>query len=38
MKDGVYVTNLDDKQSKEANWVSLLIGKNITVFFDSFGI
>ena len=28
IKDGAYIINLDDKQSKETHWVSLLIDKN----------
>ena len=31
----MYVTNLDDKQSKGTHWVSLFIDKNTTVYFDS---
>ena len=30
--------NLTDKYSKGTHWVSLLIDKNLTVYFDSFGI
>ena len=38
IKDGVYVINLDDKNSKGTHWISLFIEKNLTVYFDSFGI
>ena len=38
IRDGVYVTNLDDKNSKRSHWVLLFIGKNLGVYFDSFGI
>ena len=34
-KDGAYVTNLDNKQSKETHWVSLFIDRNTAVYFDS---
>ena len=34
----VYVINLDDKNRKGTNWVSLFIDRNTTVYFDSFGI
>ena len=37
-KDGVYVKNFDDKQSKATNWASLFTDKNTAVYFDSFGI
>ena len=33
IKDGVYVINLDDKQSEVTHWVSLFIDKNIAVYF-----
>ena len=35
IKDGAYVINLDDKDSKGTPWVSLFINKKD---FDSFGI
>ena len=38
IKDGADVINLDDKNSKETHWVSLLINKNTAIYFDSFGI
>ena len=38
IKEGVYVVNLNDKQSKETHWVSLFIDKNTVLYFDSFGI
>ena len=38
IKDGVYVINLDDKQSKGMHWVFLFIGRNMAVYFDSIGI
>ena len=37
IKDGAYVVNLDDKQSKGINWVSFFIGRKIIVLFGSFG-
>ena len=33
-----YVINVVDKNSEKTHWVSLFINKNITVYFDSFGI
>ena len=33
-----FVINLDDKNSKGTNWVSLFIHKNVAIYFDSFGI
>ena len=38
IKDGAYVINLDDKNSKGTHWGSLFINRNATVYFDSFGI
>ena len=38
IKDEAYVINLDDKNSKAAHWVSLFVNKNLSVYFDSFGI
>ena len=38
MKDGKYVINLDDKNSKGTHWVSLFIDRNTALYFDSFGI
>ena len=34
----MYITNLDDKNSKGTHWVSLFIDRNTAVYFDSFGI
>ena len=38
IKNGAYVINLDDKQSKQTNCVSLFIERNAAVYFDSCGI
>ena len=38
IKDGAYVINLDDRNSKGTHWVSLFIDKNLAIYFDSFGI
>ena len=38
IKDGAYVINLDDRNSKGTHWVSLFIDKNIAIYFYSFGI
>ena len=38
IKDGAYVINLNDKKSKGAHWISLLIDKDTAAYFDSFGI
>ena len=38
IKDGAYVINLDDKNSKGAQWVSFYWQKNTAVYFDCFGI
>ena len=31
------VINLDDKKSKGTDWVSLIVNRNIAVWFNSFG-
>ena len=38
IKDGVYVLNLDDNQSKGTHWVSLFIDKNAVVYYVLFEI
>ena len=38
IKDGAYVINFDDKQSKGTHWVPLFINKNTAGYFDSVGI
>ena len=38
IKDGTYVTNLDDKISKGTYWISLFIDRNLVMYFHSFGI
>ena len=38
LKDGAYAINLDDKQSKGTHSVSLLVDRNILVYFDSFKV
>ena len=37
-KDGAYVINLDDKQSKGTHWASVFNDRNTAVYFDFFGI
>ena len=37
-KDGAYVINLADKDSKGTRCVSLFIDKNLALYFDSFEI
>ena len=37
IKDGAYVINLDDKNSKETHWVSPFIDRYTALYFDSFG-
>ena len=37
-KDGAYVINLTDKDSKGTRCVSLFIDKNLALYFDSFEI
>ena len=35
-KDGVYVIDLDDKDSKGTHWFPLFIDRNTALYFDSF--
>ena len=35
IKDGAYVKDLDEKQSKETDWVLLFIDRSTFVYFDS---
>ena len=36
LKDGMYVINLDDKDSKGTHWVPLFIERNLAVYFEFF--
>ena len=36
IKDGAYVMNLDDKNSKGTHWISSFIDRNAAVYFVSF--
>ena len=38
IKDGAYIINLEDENSKGTHWVALFIDRNLAVYFDSFGI
>ena len=38
LKDGSYVINLGDKNSKETHWVALFIDRNTSAYFVTFGI
>ena len=38
IKDGMYMINLDETQSKGTHWVSLFINKYIAKYFDCFAI
>ena len=38
IKDGAYVINLDDENSKGTHWVLSFINRNLAVYFDSFEI
>ena len=37
-KDRTSMINLNSTKSKETHWISLLIGRNTAVYFDSFRI
>ena len=38
IKDGAYMINLDDKQSKGTQLVSVFIDNNLAMYFDSFEV
>ena len=38
MKNGAYVINIDDKNSKETHWASFFIDRKTAIFIDFFGI
>ena len=38
IKDGTYVTNLDEYADVGTNWIALFCTKNEIVYFDSFGV
>ena len=38
IKDGAYLINLNERKAEGKHWVSLFIGRNTAVYFDSFGI
>ena len=37
MKDGAYITNLDESESIGTHWIALYMNVNVT-YFDSFGV
>ena len=37
LKDGAYVTNLDEYRDIGTHWIALFCEKNEIVYFDSFG-
>ena len=38
IKDGAYVTNLDEFSNIGTHWVALWVNKNNVTYFDSFGV
>ena len=38
MKDGAFVTNLDEYKSIETHWITLYMNAENVTYFDSFGI
>ena len=38
VKDGVYVTNLDEYKSIETHWIALNVNASNILYFDSFGV
>ena len=38
IKDGVYITNLDEYGDVGTHWIALFCNKNEIVYFDSFGV
>ena len=38
IKDGAYVTNLDEYSDIGTHWVTLYVSNNDVIYFDSFGV
>ena len=38
MKDGAYITNLDEYSDIGTHWVALHVNNNDVIYFDSFGV
>ena len=38
MKDGVYITNLDEYESIRSHWIALYVNDNNIIYFDSFEV
>ena len=38
IKDGVYITNLDEYADVGTHWIALFCKKNEVVYFESFGV
>ena len=38
IKDGAYVTNLDESADIDTHWIPLFCNRNEIVYFDSFGV
>ena len=38
IKDGAYVTNLDEYSDIGTHWIALYVKNNIVTYFDSFGV
>ena len=38
IKDGAYLTNLDEYKSTGTHWITLYVNDNNVIYFDSFGV
>ena len=38
MKDGAYITNLDEYESIETHWIALYVNAKNVTYFDGFGV
>ena len=38
IKDGAYIINLDEYESRETHWIALHVNSKIVTYFDSFGV
>ena len=38
MKDGAYITNLDESESIGTHWIALYMNAENVTYFDSFGV
>ena len=38
IKDGTYIINLDEYESRRTHWIALYVNAENVIYFDSFGV